>query len=309
MHGEVVRDDRAAHAERAAGVQLADEPATDLDGLEAAAERLARRRLRQAVRAVRSNRWSPIDAMLMALPPDVTAMRDWYARRAHARVAELADAQDSGSCARKGVGVQVPPRARVSFGTPREAEASIPRLAASSRAVGGAGDPPPRSWAVAGRIASMLSIPARGHATRPTRGRRVDPTPGSRHRRSGRRSACCRGTPSPGGRAPGRASSGRGRICTIAVDAVRNAMLPSPTNSPTGTRARGVGATRQQRASRRRTRADATMTSRTSIVLAPRGRQRTDQRTDADDREQQGERGVAAVERARDEQREARSGS
>ena len=28
-----------------------------------------------------------------------------------ARVAELADAQDSGSCARKGVGVQVPPRA------------------------------------------------------------------------------------------------------------------------------------------------------------------------------------------------------
>ena len=29
----------------------------------------------------------------------------------HARVAELADAQDSGSCARKGVGVQVPPRA------------------------------------------------------------------------------------------------------------------------------------------------------------------------------------------------------
>ena len=27
-------------------------------------------------------------------------------------MAELADAQDSGSCARKGVGVQVPPRAR-----------------------------------------------------------------------------------------------------------------------------------------------------------------------------------------------------
>ena len=29
----------------------------------------------------------------------------------HARVAELADAQASGACARKGVGVQVPPRA------------------------------------------------------------------------------------------------------------------------------------------------------------------------------------------------------
>lgn len=31
------------------------------------------------------------------------------ARLLRAKVAELADAQDSGSCARKGVGVQVPP--------------------------------------------------------------------------------------------------------------------------------------------------------------------------------------------------------
>ena len=31
----------------------------------------------------------------------------------HARVAELADAQASGACARKGVGVQVPPRAQL----------------------------------------------------------------------------------------------------------------------------------------------------------------------------------------------------
>ena len=40
-----------AHAERAAGVELAHEPATDLDGLEAAAEGLARRCPRPAARA------------------------------------------------------------------------------------------------------------------------------------------------------------------------------------------------------------------------------------------------------------------
>src|SRR5438445_1530884 len=33
-----------------------------------------------------------------------------YPRFPHGRVAELADAQDSGSCVRKDVGVQVPPR-------------------------------------------------------------------------------------------------------------------------------------------------------------------------------------------------------
>ena len=41
VHGEVVGDDGAADAERAARVELADEPATDLDGLQAAAKRLA----------------------------------------------------------------------------------------------------------------------------------------------------------------------------------------------------------------------------------------------------------------------------
>ena len=33
VHDEVIRHDGAAHAERATGVELADEPASDLDGL------------------------------------------------------------------------------------------------------------------------------------------------------------------------------------------------------------------------------------------------------------------------------------
>ena len=41
VHGEVIGHDGAAHAERAARVELAHEPTTDLDGLQAAAKRLA----------------------------------------------------------------------------------------------------------------------------------------------------------------------------------------------------------------------------------------------------------------------------
>ena len=43
MHGEAVRHNGAAHAERATGVDLAHEPAPDLDGLQATAERLGER--------------------------------------------------------------------------------------------------------------------------------------------------------------------------------------------------------------------------------------------------------------------------
>ena len=40
-HGELVGDDGPAHTELAARVELANEPAADLDGLQAAAKRLA----------------------------------------------------------------------------------------------------------------------------------------------------------------------------------------------------------------------------------------------------------------------------
>ena len=41
MHGEVIGNDGAAHAQRAARVELANESTTYLDGLQAAAKRLA----------------------------------------------------------------------------------------------------------------------------------------------------------------------------------------------------------------------------------------------------------------------------
>src|SRR5438876_6675647 len=110
---EPVRRDRAAYAERAAGVHLAPDAATDLNGLEAAAaERLREgafdQPLKPSLEPLQSHR-----VMLPARPPAETCMSAGTIIRSHARVAELADAQDSGSCARKGVGVQVPPRAHL----------------------------------------------------------------------------------------------------------------------------------------------------------------------------------------------------
>jgi CRP/FNR family transcriptional regulator, cyclic AMP receptor protein len=109
QHRDVVGHDGAAHAERASGVHLAHDAPADLDRLQAATERLAERALDEplepALEALESHRndGNGVSPILLR-----TALVRCCA---YARVAELADAQDSGSCARKGVGVQVPPRA------------------------------------------------------------------------------------------------------------------------------------------------------------------------------------------------------
>ena len=139
------------------------------------------------------------------------------------------------------------------------------------------------------------------HRPRCPTGRR---TPRRSTRGSARRSACSRGTPCACRASTRPRISGRPAICTIAVDAVRKAMLPRPTNSPTGT---GDGQARATRASAsigtpKASAVRATM--RTSIDAAAGRGQRTDQRADADDREQDGEGGVGAAEVLGDEQRE-----
>ena len=96
--------------------------------------------------------------------------------------------------------------------------------------------------------------------------------------------------------------SGAAFTCTIAVDAVRKAMLAQPIAMPNG------NVEREARRERQREHRDAERGARHDDVtdrdlLAPRGRQRADQRTDADDREQHRERRVAAVERPLHEQR------
>ncbi len=109
---EAVGRDRAAHAERAAGVHLAAQAAPDLDRLEAAAaEGLGEGAFDQPLKPTLEPLQSHRDDATGATPREVVRRAAGTITRSHARVAELADAEDSGSCARKGVGVQVPPRA------------------------------------------------------------------------------------------------------------------------------------------------------------------------------------------------------
>src|SRR5262245_66183590 len=63
----------------------------------------------------------------------------YYERRFAAEVAELADAHDSGSCARKGVGVRVPPSAPPNPNTLNDEESPMPKYVIE-REIPGAGN-------------------------------------------------------------------------------------------------------------------------------------------------------------------------
>ena len=154
VHADVVRrDGAAAHAERAAVVEHADQPVTDLDGLEPAAEGLVEGALDQPLepalepleshgrRVYRASSFSADARPLVhrmartsrqlyrVASGHVNASRrpsdgrSRYPGRTPGRVAELADAQASGACVRKDVGVQVPPRPR----TRRPQRSTTPR--------------------------------------------------------------------------------------------------------------------------------------------------------------------------------------
>ena len=104
--------------ERAAVVEHAGDPVTDLDGLESAAEGLVEGALHQPLEPA----LEPLESHGASVPAPFRP--GWHPRAgrrspsevaatlAHSlgRVAELADAQASGACVRKDVGVQVPPR-------------------------------------------------------------------------------------------------------------------------------------------------------------------------------------------------------
>ena len=113
LDGEVVGHDRAApHVDRAVVVHLPHQPPAELDRSQPAAEHAGEGALDHPLEP-RSNPFSPMRA---------AGYRRWCGRTGCAtvrpllgRVAELADAQDSGSCVRKDVGVQVPPRPLTHF--------------------------------------------------------------------------------------------------------------------------------------------------------------------------------------------------
>ena len=108
---EVIRR-RRCRARRACGPRPSrgTSAAADLDGLQARCGTPSEPAFDKPLEPCARTAGVPLAMLPMRTPRDGPC--GWYAHLAHARVAELADAQDSGSCARKGVGVQVPPRAR-----------------------------------------------------------------------------------------------------------------------------------------------------------------------------------------------------
>src|SRR5262249_26980959 len=120
---DVVRGHRpAVDAQGAPRVEHPRHAVTDLDGLESAAKGLVEAPFDQPLEPA----LEPLDSHRVSVPasnsgsagtPDAARRRRGARRRGAAtlapslgRVAELADAQASGACVRKDVGVQVPPR-------------------------------------------------------------------------------------------------------------------------------------------------------------------------------------------------------
>ena len=147
-------------------------------------------------------------------------------------------------------------------GRRRTVQPGRPRGSRSSRAVSASTAPAaettssPRTWPRRPglRVCPTLACPGgkadgrrpsagapglRPHTPTPNRAATPTPSPNSAHRtvprpsrRSAPRSALYRGTGSPADRRTRPRISGAERICTIAVDDVRNAMLVTPRNSP-----------------------------------------------------------------------------